>query len=54
MICVPNNTVMLVDTKYVPAGKYTMALVMLAPLHPLAHLLPSLIAFQIAFVSSYR
>ena len=43
---------MVLETRYVPGGKYTIAFFLVEPLHPAPQRLPSLIAAWMAAVES--
>lgn len=43
---------MLLETRYVPGGKYTMAVLVVEPLHFAPQRLPSVMAFLMAAVES--
>jgi hypothetical protein len=53
MTCVPNGMGIVENIRYFPGGEYTMALLVVEPLHASPHRVPFVIALLIAFVSSY-
>ena len=53
MTWVPNGKGMLVETRYVPGGKYTIAFFVVEPWHFAPQRLPEFKASLVALVSSY-
>jgi len=54
MTCVSNGNAMLPETRYVLGGKYTMAFLVVEPLHFSPQRVPSFVARLMAAVSSFE